>query len=181
MNRAALTFPALVFALAASAAVAQAPRPAALAPARPVAQSPVRSPAQSNAQPITRASFIATMDAEYRKLDANNDGVATRVEIEANQQRILATGAATRAQALFVRIDTDRNGQLSPAEFIRASVGQPQKVDVTTVMGRLDPNRDGKVTLIEYRTLTLTNFDRLDVDKDGIASVTEQRAGGIVK
>ena len=177
MNRAALTFSALVFALAAAVAVAQAPRPAALAPARPVAQSP----AISNAQPITRASFIATMDAEYRKLDANNDGVATRVEIEANQQRILATGAATRAQALFVLIDTDRNGQLSPAEFIRASVGQPQKVDVTTVMGRLDPNRDGKVTLVEYRTLTLTNFDRLDVDKDGIASVTEQRAGGIVK
>ncbi len=128
-------------------------------------------------QPMSRAAFIATMDAEFGRLDANRDGAGTRAEVEASQRRIVAATAATRAAANFARIDTDRNGQLSLAEFTRATAA-PGKTDSTAVMNRLDANRDSKVTLIEYRTLTLTTFDRLDTDKDGVLSVAEQRAGG---
>ena len=132
-------------------------------------------------QPLGRAAFIASMDSEYRRLDANNDGSATRAEVEANQRRILADVATRNAQAQFARIDTDRNGQISSAEFLRAAAGSPQRVDVTRQMGRLDANRDGKVTIVEYRTLTVANFDRLDTDKDGILSAAEQRAGGYAR
>ena len=48
-------------------------------------------------------------------------------------------------------------------------------------MNRLDLNRDQKITLIENRTATLANFDKLDTDKDGVVSVAEMRAGGIGK
>lgn len=134
------------------------------------------------AQPIPRATFIATMDAEYRKLDANNDGVVTRVELEASQQRAAAAARAQQARLLFNKFDIDRNGQLSLAEFTYATSGGPQaKPDVTQMMTNLDANRDQKVTLVEYRTRTLTGFDRMDSDKDGVVSVAEMRAGGLVK
>lgn len=139
------------------------------------AQAPV--PSRPSLQPIPRATFIATMDADYARLDANRDGSATLAEVEANQRRIVAAAAAQRAAAAFARIDTDRNGQISLAEYSRANA-PTAKPDPAPVMRRLDANRDSKVSLVEYRTLTLTNFDRLDIDKDGVLSVAEQRAGG---
>ncbi|MGC7451414.1 hypothetical protein AB5N41_22525, partial [Xanthomonas citri pv. citri] len=48
------------------------------------------------APPLSRATFLATMDAEYRRIDANNDGGATRAEVAANQQRIVAASAQAR-------------------------------------------------------------------------------------
>lgn len=147
----------------ASAAVAQAAKPPAAA-----------APSSANAEPLSRTAFIATMDAEYRKLDGNKDGVVTRLEVEAQQQRLATATATQRARQAFARMDADRNGQLSADEFVRANVAQV-KADATAVMNRLDANRDQKVTLVEYRTLTLSNFDRLDSDKDGVISSAERR------
>lgn len=126
------------------------------------------------AAPLERAAYLQSMDADYRRIDANGDGSATRAEVEANQQRILAAAAARRAADAFARLDADRNGQLFPAEFARLS--PPEKADVAPVMQRLDANRDGRVTLVEYRTLTLARFDQLDSDKDGRLSPAEQGA-----
>ena len=125
-------------------------------------------------QPLSRAAFIAAMDAEYRQIDLNKDGVATPAELSANQQRIVAAAARQRAGAAFARLDSDRNGQLSPAEFERAFAAA-KATDVTPVLKRLDSNGDSKVTIVEYRTLTLANFDRLDSDKDGVVTPAESR------
>jgi len=143
------------------------------------AQAPRPSDAPA---PIPRASFIATMDGEYRKLDGNKDGIVTKAELEASQQRAMADKLSQQARALFARFDTDRNGQLSLAEFAVATRGGAQaKPDVAGMMTRLDANRDNQVSLVEYRTITLTGFDRMDTDKDGVVSIAEQRAGGIGK
>lgn len=132
-------------------------------------------PTAAGPRPLDRATYLAAMDADYRQIDTNRDGGASRGEVEANQQRILAAAAAARAASAFARLDADRNGQLSPAEFAR--LAPPEKADVAPVMARLDANRDGRVTLVEYRTLTLARFDQLDTDKDGRLSAAEQRAG----
>ena len=129
----------------------------------------------SVAQPLTRAVFIATMDSEYRKLDTNRDQIVTKIEIEANQRNLQSAAAARRARAVFSQVDTDRNGQISIDEFVRANA-TTSKVDGSAIMGRLDSNRDQKVTLVEYRILTLTNFDRIDTDRDGVLTTAEQRA-----
>lgn len=122
------------------------------------------------------------MDGEYKKLDANSDGVVTKAEIESSQQRERTAGLAQQARQIFVKFDADKNGQLSLDEFIYATSGGPQqRPDVSPIMTRLDGNRDQKVTLIEYRTVTLTGFDRMDADKDGVVSVAEMRASGLVK
>ncbi len=136
---------------------------------------------QSAPQPLARATFLATMDEEFRKSDGNRDGTVTRAELASTQQRAATAALEQRARAAFAAMDKDRNGQLSADEFVRANAGSAKPVDVAPMMTRLDTNRDQKVSLVEYRTLTLATFDRLDADKDGAVSPAEQRAGGIIK
>lgn len=150
---------------------------AAVAQTKPAASAPLRTAAE----PLLRGAFVATMDQEYSKMDANKDGAVTKAELEANEERRASAAVVARARALFSRFDTDRNGQLSADEFIRASVGRPKKQDATSVMARLDTDRDSKVTIVEYRALTLAAFDRLDLDKNSVLSDAEQRAGGFIR
>ncbi len=81
-----------------------------------------------------------------------------------------------RQRAIFATLDGDRNGQLSFAEFSRVPVNPPPTNP--DVLMRFDTNKDGKVSLIEHRTVTLANFDRMDTDKDGVVSAAEMKAGG---
>ena len=136
---------------------------------------------KASAQPLSRAAFITTMDSEFGKLDANRDGVATRAEVDAQQQRLAAATISQRARALFAQLDADHDGKVSAEEFVRANLAQMKKVNGTAVMNRLDTNHDAKVSAVEYRILTLVGFDRLDLDRDGVLTVAEQRAGGLVK
>lgn len=129
--------------------------------------------AQAPAQPLPRASFIATMDGEYGKIDVNKDGQVTRAEVDAFQKRTIAAQVLARQRAIFATLDSDRNGQLTPQEFYKVPITPPRN-NPDTLM-RFDTNRDGRVTLIEHRTATLANFDRLDIDKDGIVSTVEMK------
>ena len=139
-----------------------------------LAAAQVASPA------IPRTRFIADMDIQFRKMDADKNGQLTRIEIEQFQRLTAVAEAQARNRALFAQYDTDRNGQISPAEFTKATTpstaanGQP-------MIARMDGNRDSQINLIEHRTATLANFDRLDSDKDGIVTPAEMKAGGIVK
>jgi len=120
------------------------------------------------------------MDIQFRKLDANGDGFATKAEIEVAERANAAALAAQRNRTLFNQLDKDHNGQLSPVEFA-AMVGPETRPDAAPILTRFDTNRDGRVGLIEYRVATQANFDKLDVDKDGVLSIAEMRTGGIIK
>lgn len=141
---------------------------------------PARAPAAPAAVPVPRTAFIQTMDTEFRQMDADKNNRVTRTEIEQFQQAVGLLQAQNQVRALFVRLDTDRNGQLSAAEFSRMAVA-PAPPNPAPVMSQADLNRDGSITLVEYRTAKLVNFDRMDADKDGIVSVAEMRAAGLVK
>ena len=136
--------------------------------------------AAAQAVPIPRAQFIADMDAQFRKMDADKNGQLTRTEIEQFQRLTAVAEAQARNRALFVQLDTDRSGQLSLAEFARATTPSAA-ANAQPMIARMDSNRDSQVNLIEHRTATLANFDRLDTDKDGIVTTAEMKAGGIGK
>lgn len=121
---------------------------------------------------LPRAQFIAEMDGEFRKRDADRDGKVSRAELEAWERAQAIAAAQTRNRAEFQRLDVDRNGVISPGEFA-ALVVVPGVVDVAPLMQRFDPNRDQAITLIEFRAATLANFDKLDADHDGVVTAAE--------
>ena len=43
------------------------------------------------------------------------------------------------------------------------------------MLGQLDANKDKKVTVAEFGAAPLANFDRVDANRDGTASVDEQQ------
>lgn len=130
--------------------------------------------------PIPRATFILTMDAEFRKMDADKNGLLTRQEIDGFLRATSVLAAQQRNAALFQALDKDQNGQLSALEFggLPMSVAQPSAAQD---LAQVDANRDGQATLIEYRAGKLVNFDRMDADKDGVVSPAEMRAAGLIK
>ena len=153
-------------------------RPSLLALALLVPAPLLAQAAAPAAQPIPRAQFIADMDVQFRKMDADKNGQLTRVEIEQFQKLTAIAEAQTRNRTLFAQLDADKNGQLSPAEFAKVTAPAPA-ANGQPMIARMDSNRDSQVNLIEHRTATLANFDRLDVDKDGVVTPAEMKAGGI--
>jgi len=129
--------------------------------------------------PIPRATFLTVMDGEFGKMDADKNGQVTRAEIEGFQRAMAVTEAGNRNRALFQQLDTDRNGQISPAEF--AKVTPPADINARPLLAQYDADKNGQVSKIEYRAIKLQRFDRIDTDKDGVASVAEQRAAGLIK
>lgn len=144
-----------------------------------VLAAPHAALAQATAS-IPRAQFIADMDTQFRKMDADKNGQLTRTEIEQFQKLTAIAEAQARNRALFAQLDADKNGQLSPAEFAKVTAPSPT-ANAQPMIARMDSNRDSQVNLIEHRTATLANFDRLDTDKDGIVTPAEMKAGGIGK
>ena len=113
-------------------------------------------------------------------MDTNKDGALTRKEIEDFQRSVATLASQRRNQQLFAQLDKDRNGVLTAAEFAGLPMNMPP-VDAAPVLAQTDGNRDGRVTLVEYRTGKLTNFDRMDADKDGVVTQSEMRAAGLIK
>src|SRR6476661_2341785 len=117
-------------------------------PARAPAAPRIAGPA---AVPVPRTEFIQTMDTEFRRMDANKNNVLTRAEIEQFQRTASLLEAQARIRALFARLDTDKNGQLSEAEFGKMPV-TVASTNAGPMIGQYDLNRDGSITLVEYRT-----------------------------
>jgi Ca2+-binding EF-hand superfamily protein len=144
-----------------------------LAPAPLLAQA-----AAPAAQPIPRTQFVADMDTHFRKMDADKNGQLTRIEIEQFQKLTAIAEAQAKNRALFAQLDADRNGQLSTTEFAKVTAPFPA-ANAQPMIARMDGNRDSQINLIEHRTATLANFDRLDTDKDSVVTPAEMKAGGI--
>lgn len=129
---------------------------------------------------VPRADFITIQDGEFRKMDADRDGVVTKAEIEAFQRIEAVASAQARNRQLFAQLDADRNGQISPDEFLKLNPPSPP-ANGQILLNQLDTNKDGKISLVEHRAGKLANFDRIDTDKDGVVTVAEMRAAGVVK
>jgi Ca2+-binding EF-hand superfamily protein len=120
------------------------------------------------------------MDTEFRKMDADKNGILTKKEIGDFERAMSAVVSANRRRALFTALDADHNGVLTPAEFAHLQL-PAQPIAANMILSQTDLNKDGQVTVVEYRTGKLVNFDRMDTDKDGVVSVAEMRAAGLIR
>jgi hypothetical protein len=148
-----------------------------------VAQTGAKPPASASSAAngaVPRTTFIETMDAEFKRMDTDRNGILTKKEIEEFQHALSVFSNQQRLVALFQQLDADKNGQLSPAEFAGLRLPTPP-ANAAPVLAQTDLNHDGQVTAVEYRAGKLVNFDRMDADKDGIVSIAEMKAAGIIK
>ncbi len=148
---------------------------------------------------LASASFIgvalvgptAAQTAPAPKGDADGDGVITRDE------------AMAQADARFDRLDTNKDGKLTPDELRprgrmdgagMAPPPPPPPADGAAppppppgpgmagrgfgerMFARLDTNGDGVVDREEFRAQAARRFDRMDTNKDGKIDATERQA-----
>ena len=159
-------------------ATAAAVLPALAMAAPTVAPTPAGQAAQQQQapKPITKAEFTANIDARFGAVDSNKDGSLSAAEIGAVQQKALQQAAATqqqRIEAEFKKLDTNKDNQLSIAEFRAAAPGVRASETPAQMLAQIDSNKDGKVSAAEYRALPMTNFERMDTNKDGIVTPQE--------
>ena len=108
-------------------------------------------------QPVTRAAFVAQLAKELAALQAQ---------------------AREKLQADFKQLDTNKDGQLSFAEFSAVMAVKPSQTPAQILAG-LDANKDGKVSAAEFKSAPLGRFDKVDANHDGTVTPAEvQRAGG---
>ncbi|MFN2098837.1 hypothetical protein [Altererythrobacter sp. MF3-039] len=143
--------------------------------------SPAAAQEAAQGEGLSRADFIAQMDAEFRNLDIDSSGVVLPEEIVATQRAAAQAEAFRQNQAVFANLDQDANGQLSPQEF--AALANPDAIAVSAdpLLQQFDTDKDGAITLVEYRIATQANFDRIDTDRDGVVTPVEMQAAGIVR
>jgi Ca2+-binding EF-hand superfamily protein len=148
------------------AANAQASAPAATA--KPVA------PAQRT---FTRTEITQDINTKYQAVDANGDGAVTVSEVVAAQtkaQQVNAALYAKRVDDTFRTLDTNKDGQLSPAELKAGSpVPRLSQPDPARLVSEMDSNKDQKVSLAEFGAPMLASFDHVDTNHDGIVTPDE--------
>ena len=137
------------------------------------AQAPATAPAAPQQQ-NTRPEVQKVTDTRFDEGDVNNDGFLSRDEIQALTNKATQQVVA-RMEQEFASMDTDKNGQVSLAEF-KAGATAKFAPNSELALQRFDTNKDGKVSPTEFRAPVLATFDRIDANKDGTISPEEAKA-----
>ncbi len=188
-----------------------------------LAQAPVAPPAaQFTPTPpmadriTTRTEIVAKVREHFAQLDGNRDGFLTREEAQAGRkvmkERVRQKLGERGGQRLerrdpkvaFERVDTNRDGAISPDEFAKAHetrvqrrmvmkdgaaagghAGMPHqgirrhRMGGMRLGGRMfemaDANKDSRVSLQEATDAAVRHFDTADANRDGQVTPDERR------
>ncbi|WP_294120739.1 EF-hand domain-containing protein [Sphingomonas sp.] len=128
-------------------------------------------------KPVTRVEISSKLDADFADMDANHDGKVDAAEIDA---RLVKSAEAKldaikkERDAAFARLDVNGDGTITRAEFDeKAKLPTIKQPDAAPFMAEFDANKDGEITLEEFRTPTLANFTRMDINHDGTVTPAE--------
>jgi len=135
---------------------------------------------------MTQQQATARADKAFQRLDANGD------------DKLDDADRIARMQKMFARLDADRNGSVTFAEFqaARADRGDEQRAGQRPERGQpgkhhgkrggmgmqhmartADANEDGAISQAEFRSAALARFEAADTNKDGSITPDERRAG----
>jgi Ca2+-binding EF-hand superfamily protein len=160
--------------------------------------SPNAKAAAPQAQPVTRADVIQSVQKRFTAVDTNKDGFVTEAESDAAaklahdrvEQRL-----EKRGDTAFERLDSNKDGALTQAEvnsFLAARASASPKAAAGAgwdgMATRFDANKDGSISRAEFDAVhdraagrqadrSGTAVDRLfegaDANKDGRVSLAE--------
>jgi Ca2+-binding EF-hand superfamily protein len=143
-----------------------------------VAAAPLAAQTAEAPKPITKSAYTQQLDTRFTSVDGNKDGSLTLAELSAAETRTrqqIEAQLLARRKASFEKADTNKDGNLNFAEFSAALTTPKINSDGKQTLAKLDSNKDGKVTAAEFKSPMLSAFTRIDTNKDGIASVDEQK------
>lgn len=149
----------VIFSAAALAAVAMAPALAQTAPATDHSAHGKRH--EMRMAPMTRAQVLEKVQTHFAKVDADNDGVVTKAEMEAMRSARHERKAGQDGKA----------GREGKAGHARMHAGMHGKM-----FAMADGNNDGRVSLQEATAAAAAHFDRADANRDGTLTPEEMRA-----
>jgi Ca2+-binding EF-hand superfamily protein len=111
---------------------------------------------------IAPGASDALIDQFFKPLDTNDDRVLSYEEFSVKQR------------TNFTTLDTDKNGEITLAEYTADAQTKPEKLaKETSKFGRLDKNQDGSLTEEEFEAPRRQQFDEMDADCDGEMSWSE--------
>lgn len=138
---------------------------------------------------LTRAEFDAGQRAEFAKIDANKDGTATPEEFRAFHDARRAEMKAQMSKVRFEAADTDKNGQLSPAELAAARDRADDRDGPGDHRGHRGGHGKGRgdeaerggpdakpVSFTDFSARGAEAFTRADANKDGVVTISELQA-----
>ena len=142
-----------------------------------IASAPLLAQVKNEIKSVPRTQVVANAEAEFTKVDLNKDGQMSRAEIEAFQTAGNSARVAARTTAVFTQLDSDKNGQLSATEFAKlnpapkadatpvlridtnkdgqVSLAEHRTATIDT-FNKLDGNKDGILTAEEVKSATST-------------------------
>jgi hypothetical protein len=165
------------------------------------AQPPAPPPGGPGMPPANRADLKTQLEQRFSAVDANKDGTLTPEERKAHRAEV----RDAMRERMFARLDTDKNGAISKAEFEAArpprgerAAGErrgPQRDRMAGAMHgpktgamhghmagammlghELAAYRDKPITKTQFVDAGLAIFDRVDTDHDGKVSPAERDA-----
>ncbi|KQY80404.1 EF-hand domain-containing protein [Brevundimonas sp. Root1423] len=158
---------------------------AALAQQAPSKPHAMRADADGDGR-ISQAEFVARRVDRLTAADANRDGSVAPDEMRAAAQ----ARRAERADARFQRLDADRDGAISRAEFdaprATGTEARPNRAARPARMHRGGPrmahrgqrmDARGPISIAEVQGKAAQAFTRLDGDRDGFVTAAERQAG----
>ena len=149
-----------------------------------VSAHPVQGP--RNAQPLTRASLEARVDAGFARVDANRDGFVTQDEARAVAQVRRGQRGEARAERgrqrgerraeRFAQLDTNRDGQISRAEFdSRQALHRGDRAERRSMRAERRGGQGGGM----FARFGGRMFGQADANRDGRVSREEAQRGAL--
>src|SRR6185312_4475777 len=83
---------------------------------------------QSGGRALSRPEFMKNIQSTFERIDRARDGGFTKAELQYFRMRLereRAAAARQRADSEFAKLDVNRNGRLSRAEFMAAAPAMP--------------------------------------------------------